>query len=193
MSTMKFEYINRRFTEIVSGYISKGYTINTATMAGSQGELSKIDLTDWKEVIRVLVREFSETGDLWLDGVEILAGRAPSDITPHLSKDFQTIWNDRLEVIERSRYYKVGESRRTGTQYGTEEEAKVAAEIRFKRYRNKSKGRETKDLTDIGREVAKRIVRRVFGVKRIFDADIRVSKYNGVYTVGYRGKAYRLH
>ena len=37
------------------------------------------------------------------------------------------------------------------------------------------------------------INRREFGFKRICEADITVSKYNGVYTVGYRNKAYRLH
>ena len=192
---MKFEYINRCFTEIVSGYIGKGYTINATTMAGSQGELSKIDLTDGKEIIRVLVEEFSETWDYWLEVVEIVVGRAPSDTVPNTNKDFQTIWNSRLEVIERHRYYKLGENRRarTGAWYGTEAEAQAASDARFKRYRYKNTGRETTNLTHIGREIAKRIVRREFGVKRISEADIRVSKCRGTYTVGYRGKFYTLH
>lgn len=192
---MKFEHINRRFTEIVSSYISKGYTINATTMAGSQGELSKIDLTDGKEIIRVLVEEFSEISDYWLEGVEIVVGRAPSDIAPNTSRDFQTVWNSRLEVIERHRYYKLGENRRarTGAWYGTEAEAQAASDIRFKRYRYKNTDRETTDLTDIGRELAKRIIRREFGVKRITEADIRVSKCRRTYTVSYRGKFYTLH
>ena len=41
-------------------------------------------------------------------------------------------------------------------------------------------------------EIAKRIIRREFGIKRICEADVTVSKHNGVYTVGYRNKAYRL-
>ena len=42
---MKYAEINKRYTEIVSEYISKGYILNTATMAGSQGEIASVDLT----------------------------------------------------------------------------------------------------------------------------------------------------
>jgi len=53
---MKFETINRKFTEVVSEWIGKGYAFNTATMGGSQGEIAKVDLTDGKEIIRIRYR-----------------------------------------------------------------------------------------------------------------------------------------
>lgn len=37
---MKYIDINQKFTAKVAEYIAKGYTINTATMSGSQGEHS---------------------------------------------------------------------------------------------------------------------------------------------------------
>ena len=55
---MKFADINKRYTEIVNEYIAKGYTINTATMSGSQGEIAKIDFTDGTEIIRIRVASF---------------------------------------------------------------------------------------------------------------------------------------
>lgn len=41
---MKYADINKRFSEIVTEYLNKGYTFNTATMGGSQGEVAKVDL-----------------------------------------------------------------------------------------------------------------------------------------------------
>ena len=45
---MKYVDINKRFTEIVSEYIAAGYMMNTSSMNGSEGEISKVDLTDGK-------------------------------------------------------------------------------------------------------------------------------------------------
>lgn len=52
---MKFESINLRYTEVIAEWLAKGYTINFATMSGHQGEISKIDLTDGKEIIRIML------------------------------------------------------------------------------------------------------------------------------------------
>lgn len=52
---MKYIDINQKFTAKVAEYIAKGYTINTATMSGSQGEVAHVDLTDGKQVVRVLL------------------------------------------------------------------------------------------------------------------------------------------
>lgn len=64
---MKYIDINQRFTAKVAEYIAKGYTINTATMSGSQGEVAHVDLTDGKQVVRVLlavyrVRQLCQSG-----------------------------------------------------------------------------------------------------------------------------------
>ena len=55
---MKYIDINRKFTDTVSSYLANGYHFNTATMNGSQGEISAVDLTNDSEIIRVLLRRF---------------------------------------------------------------------------------------------------------------------------------------
>ena len=57
---MKYIDINQKFTAKVAEYIAKGYTINTATMSGSQGEVAHVDLTDGRQVVRVLLDSFTE-------------------------------------------------------------------------------------------------------------------------------------
>ena len=96
---MKYAEINKRYTEIVAEYMAKGYTVNTTTMGGSQGEIAHLDLTDGREIIRILVDSFHEWTDTSLDGVEIRVGRAAAEIKPNYSECHQTIWNNRLEVL----------------------------------------------------------------------------------------------
>ena len=40
------EDVNKEFTNIVNGYLNKGFTISATTMSGTQGEHAKVDLTD---------------------------------------------------------------------------------------------------------------------------------------------------
>lgn len=69
---MKYIDINQKFTAKVAEYIAKGYTINTATMSGSQGEVAHVDLTDGKQVVRVLLDSFTEYDSFnSLSGLEI--------------------------------------------------------------------------------------------------------------------------
>lgn len=56
---MKFIDINRKFTAAVSSYMAQGYYINAASMSGSQGEIAHIDLTDGKQIVRVLLDSFT--------------------------------------------------------------------------------------------------------------------------------------
>ena len=187
---MKYADINRRYTEIVAEYMAKGYTINTATMGGSQGETCKIDLTNGTEIVRVMVDTFSDWREN-LEGVEIAIGRVvDKDVKPNDNSDWNTIWNNRLEIISAERFYKIA---RDANYYGTEDEAKAAAALRIQRYIAKERTRKTEKLTGKAVEIAKKIIRREFGFKRICEADISVSKFNGIYTVGYHSKVYRLH
>ena len=189
---MKYADINKRYTEIVAEYIGKGYTINTASMRGSQGETAKIDMTNGAEIIRVMIDTFSDWENN-LEGMEILVGKVTDeDVRHHSNPGWATIWNNRLEILSTERFYKIGEDRLHGTFYGSEAEAKAVVVIRRSRYFLRESSRKTENLTDKAMEIAKRIIRREFGIKRICEADITVSKCNGAYTVGYRNKVYRL-
>lgn len=184
--------INNRFTAIVTDYMAKGYTINTRTMSGSQGDFAHIDLTDGTEVIRIMVDTFHEWSDISLDGLEIVVGRANSEVVPNSDNDCRALWNNELDIISRERFYEIGIDRRHKKFYGTHEQAVAAQQMKFQRYTSKNQGRETQTITPKATVIAKRVIRRQFGVKRICEADVKISKFNGVYTIGYKEKAYRL-
>lgn len=190
---MKYADINKQYTATVAEYLAKGYTINTRTMSGSQGDTAHIDLTNGAEVIRIMVDTFHEWTDISLDGLEIIVGRADSEVIPNSENDYHTLWNNRLDIISKERFYEVGADRRHGKFYGTLEDATAAQRLRFQRYMNRRHETESQDITPKAMEIAKRIVRREFGAKRICEADIKFRKHNGTYVIGYKGKAYRLH
>lgn len=112
---MKYIDINQKFTAKVAEYIAKGYTINTATMSGSQGEVAHVDLTDGKQVVRVLLDSFTEYDSFnSLSGLEIVVGTPADKVVPYDTVRYNTIWNNRLEVIESERFYEIGSSKRRG-------------------------------------------------------------------------------
>ena len=131
---MKFAEINRKFTETVAAWIAKGYTINTATMSGSQGELAKIDLTDGKEIIRVDMRRtgkpFEKVGDRYysFEGIEIAVGRITDKVQPNTHDTWSVAWTSHMEVLSSEAFYEIGRQKRDGSKwYGTREEGSVSA------------------------------------------------------------------
>ena len=189
---MKYADINKKYTAIIAEYLANGYTINTRTMGGSQGDYAHIDLTNGTEVIRILVETFHEWGKLSIEGLEIIVGRADSEVIPNCESDYCTLWNNRLDIISRERFYEIGADRHHGKFYGTQEEATAAQQLRFQRYIAKHQDSKTEDITAKAMEIAKRIIRRELKIKRICEADVTVSKHDGAYTIKYRGKIYRL-
>lgn len=194
---MKYVDINKRYTEIISEYMAAGYTLNSSTMTGSQGETASIDLTDGKEIIRVLVSRFNDWSDnASFEGVDIIAGRADLSerITPNNDSTWGTVWNDRLQVLRKERFYQVGESRQGSKFYGTQEEAEAAYLLRFQRYKNKRKVKAQAAPTEKMLEVARRVVHEKLGVKRVDRTGVTIAKNSdGKYVVRHRSKAYQLH
>ena len=190
---MKYIDINKRYTEIVTEYLTKGYNINTRSMCGSQGDYAHIDLTDGTEVIRIMVDTFHEWTDISLDGLEIIVGRADNEVIPNCENDYHTLWNTKLDIISRERFYEIGADRRNGKFYGTLEEAITAQQLKVRRYIAKHQDRKTEDITLKAMELAKRIIRREFKVKRICESDITVTKHNSTYIIKYKSQVYRLH
>lgn len=187
---MKFAEINKKYTEIVAEYLSKGYTINAGTMSGSQGEIAHIDLTDGNSIIRVLVCEETEKR---LETCQIIVGKCTDTRVAINNEDRlgNIIWNGELEVIYCEKFYKLNKYSSTSTEYGTKEEAETAEEKRTQRYGN----RPTKyiDLTDKYLELGKRVVKRVWGKKKISNSDVKVFKRNNSYYVSYKYESHELH
>ena len=190
---MKYADINKKYTAIIAEYLANGYTINTRTMSGSQGDYAHIDLTNGSEVIRIMVDTFHDWTDISLEGLEIIVGRADSEVEPNSENDYHTLWNTKLDIISRERFYEIGADRRHGKFYGTLEEATAAQQLKVQRYIAKHQDSKPEDITARAMEIAKRIIRREFKVKRINEAKVTVTKRNGTYAINYNGKVYRLH
>ena len=190
---MKYIDINRKFTAAVSSYMMQGYTLNSSTMGGSQGEIASIDLTNGTEIIRVLLNGFSDYKEMVTDGgIELIVGRVTDDVHPNKANEYRTVWNNRLEVISSEKFYKLSGNRDDEPFYGTEEEATAATEKRFNRYRNHSSNHRTEDVTDKAAPLVKEFVRREFGVKRVVANNIRVIKRGNAYTVTYNSHSAQL-
>lgn len=136
---MTYEMINRRFTDTVTEWIAKGYHINTASMGGSQGEVAHIDLTDGREIIRIVLKVFCDysleeyfTGE----GLELIVGRCADRVQPDSGNTWGTIWNNNLDPITSEQYYQIGREKRKGEKwYGTREDAVNQSNKHFERYK----------------------------------------------------------
>ena len=186
---MKFAEINKRYTEIVTEYIAKGYTITTATMNGSQGEIAHIDLTDGKEVIRVLVEKAHENCYTF-EFYQIVVGKCTDKVKINCGDTYGTIWNNHLEIIHCEKFYVVGKNYKTGDIIGTKDEAEIANKKRSQRYRSISNN---VDMTDKALEIGKQIVKRVWNKEKVRTADIEVIKNTHGYYVKYGKDFYKLH
>lgn len=118
--------IENVYTDTIKDYLNKGYRIYYSTMGGSQGEIAKIDLTNDKEVIRILLgsksehyREHPIHKYMDLDYLTIIVGRNTDKLRGDSFSDI--IWNEHLELISEIRFYKIG--RRNNSFFGTKQEA----------------------------------------------------------------------
>ena len=118
--------IENVYTDTIKDYLNKGYRIYYPTMGGSQGEIAKIDLTNDKEVIRILLgsktenyREHPIHKYMDLDYLTIIVGRNTDKLRGNSFSDI--IWNEHLELISEIRFYKIG--RRNNSFFGTKQEA----------------------------------------------------------------------
>lgn len=189
---MKFAEINAIYTKTVTEWLSKGYTINTATMSGSQGEITKIDLTDGKEIIRIMLGNFNE--GFYNQGIEILVGRSLEErVKPNSSDTWGTIWFRNLEVISSQKFYQIAECRDGEKNYGTKEDAEAALNTRMTRRAARECEPSTLYDADKAKEIARRYIARKTGSTRIQTSLIKVNKDCGTYRIYYRNDTYRLH
>lgn len=100
---MKYAEINKKFTEKVAEYLSMGYIVNTRTMAGRVCSGSKVDLTDGKEIIRIVLDRTNRNSK---DAIILTVGRAPNDVYPNIPDNTGAIWYNRLETIEQYTWYR---------------------------------------------------------------------------------------
>lgn len=104
MKTITTKDINAAITTEMLSYINQGYRISMNTMSGTQGAVAKVDLTNGKETIRILLEHGCDYGS-WDDGdsgeyLELTVSRydCPED------KD-TILWDGRGETISTHRWF----------------------------------------------------------------------------------------
>lgn len=200
---MKFEAVNKIYTQKVAEWIAKGYWINAGTMSGSQGEYAHVDLTNGTEIIRVLMED--KCGWSEADSVVIVVGRCTDNVKiGNPDRIGNTIWNQHLEVITEDRFYKIGH--RWSAWYGTKEEADAAeakamersAARRDKEFKTKEfKGAEVAEIAlrfarreIVGCKTAK--LRDVTKVEKVYNTNFDGELRSVSYYVTVRGKRVKL-
>ena len=200
---MKFEQINRKFTEKVTELLAQGYTMNTATMGGSQGEIAKVDLTDGKKIIRVMLdtdRGVERIGGRFydFDKVVLIIGTCTDNVKIHSSDHFcNTIWNNHLTDIITEDFYRIGR----GEWYGTKEESMEQQDKQSERLQTRYVANRY-DLSDNAKAIVLSFMKRQPKCKSIKLSEIESVKHHhvttrsrglfGKYTVSARGYSFDL-
>lgn len=133
---MKSTEINAIYATKVTEFLSSGYQINTNTMNGSQGEIAKIDFRKGNEVVRVMLNQETIWGENFrtAEAIVLTVGRCDDERVIN-SRGFgrdAIIWNERLDVIEKRVFYKIG-SRRDSDWYLEGKEGEAAMETYYNR------------------------------------------------------------
>ncbi len=197
---MKFIDINKTFTDRINEYLSKGYTFNASSMSGSQGEVAKVDLTNETEIIRILIRSFSENERHFgiNAGLEVFVGRV-TDPDVRINSDnywASTIWNDKLEEISSDKFYAIGENRYGEKFFGSKEEARKARDLHISRLSNRDRDGQEKKTFELPQQLMDAIKTRIRakrGIRRVSNSDITAGRDRNGYYYAYRGTACYLH
>ena len=191
---MKFDEINKVFTERVNVYLNMGYTINAGTMGGSQGEIAKVDLTDGKEIVRVFIERFNSHKFNGLRGVQVIAGRCNDERVKANANDDRTIWNSKLVIDWKRRFYIVGGDCISGEWYGDAKQAQDAQTKKYERWKNLStEGKREITLKGVALDKIKARIKRENKLQRVTASDIKSGKDKRGYFYSYHGKTVYLH
>lgn len=196
--------IEKIYSDIIADYFNKGYYINMNTMNGSQlNEIAKIDLTNGKEVLRVMLcgsntdRDNEYNYDLHY--ISIVIGRNTDKLCGNRS---DIIWNNYLEILSEQRFYEIG-IRGDRKFFGTKEEAIAAKKKHYDRIKGDIDywGRNWVTLSDKAKVIVLPFVKRQYKCKSVTLKDIKeVKKYinkNGKaeyveYYVFAKGNSYKM-
>lgn len=203
---MKQMDIEKIYSEKVAEYLMNGYTVSTTTMSGHQGaEIAKIDVTDGTDIIRILLeRSAGLIGKEHrpYEAVILTVGRGTEQVKRDkhcrpFDNIFSTIWNDRLDVIERRTFFQIDRD----ADFFTEDESEYSAwqDVQLKRAMSRTESRlspESVEMPEAAKQIAVRYLKRKTGKSRISTKDVKVTKKcwkkENRYYVTYLRREYRL-
>lgn len=192
--------IEKIYSGIIADYLNKGYYINMNTMSGSQlNEIAKIDLTNGKEVLRVMLCGSNTDRDneynYYLHYISIIIGRNTDKL---YNNHGDIIWNNHLEILSEQRFYEIGD-RNDRRFFGTKEEALAARKKHYSRVKGINYcGGCWVELSNKARSIVLPFVKRQYKCKSVTLKDIKeVKKYisdKGTveYYVFAKGNSYKM-
>lgn len=193
---MKSNFLDSEITKFVSGYISNGYILNTATMRSSDGT-NRVDLRKGNKFIRIWIertsaysynKELDKKYDYWNDIFVLRVG-----YTELKNPTTDSVWSSDLAISYEKPYYKIGHDRYNEGAYTDDfEEVKHWMSVHYPRINTKSEKKTSIDYSDINRlKIGFKIVKKMPKTKSIHLENIkcitRSRDYNGKleYTVYY--------
>lgn len=164
------------YTKVVNTYLEKGYTIHISSMSGMcSNEVSRIDVTNGKDVYRIMLRtdrytDFSD--NYFYTRKAVLTVEKYENKASIIKMGGCHLWSDKSKVICSKEWYGVDTEDKAWTDYI--EYAKECYDKACKRSVNKPyyDKENTINLTDTTRAKVADIVRHTKGYMRIKDSDI---------------------
>lgn len=186
---MKYADINRAYTEMVTKCINMGWTINTASMRGTQGEVAKVDFTDGKQIARAMLEKRYDS-ELSVDYycISLAFSGKNSRVMPNVMYS-NTLWNGDLEVLEETRFYRA--SIMSDVDWFVSRD--IAIQNRDK-WCSRIKGRvgRGEDISQKAVPVVLGFVRRHKGCKTAKAKDIRVLREERGFVIYYKDHVWQL-
>lgn len=187
---MQYKEIEAMFSARVAKCISEGYTICTATMSGSQGEIAKVNFYKGGEHFSLYLENKHCFRESTLDEKIVMrwvrSNELHGDVLPSA---FCTFWlgEKHCTTLEESVWYKAGKNWYVG-----EEEAVAIHGKRVQRYRNEDND-ELKiylPMTNKG----KRIAAKIFNTHKIRTVDrVKVSEITEAYVCAHPRGVVEMH
>lgn len=182
---MRYKNINAEYTEEVSKFIQNGWTINTTTMSGSQGEVAKVDFTDGKRIARVALEKKCDS-EMCVDYYAITASVTNDDcnVVPNKMRS-NTLWNRDLVEVSVQRFYRASIMSDVDWFVSREEALENNGKWRDRQLQKLHAMRD-KDIPLKAAGIVLGYVRRQKGCKTAKKSDIKVRKSSGHYVICYK-------
>ena len=185
--------IDKTYTDVITSYVQKGYTIHTTTMSGSQGEIAKCDFVDKsKTLYRVIIyAESIRTDNRYARCIFV------SVITYEYGKDWRdngmTVWNSKGKETIIKQYYDIDRYRYGYAFVDNIEDYDAIQEIRTNRWDNRRNAKRAFNLNVINKDNIMKIINARWGYKRvkfeqIENIEIGENGKNKCYTVRIKDK-----
>lgn len=194
---MKMNAIDKKFSEIIAQYLANGWTINSKSMRGSQGEDCKVDLVKGDELVRVWMESiYNSSKYMWRECVLCLrVGTWNRPATDSTERNI-TVWMGDFNIFCEMVFYKIADNWYVDNLEEAQSIKKVQID-RLRKYNRTPLDTQIVHLiSDDAMHTAIKFLKNKVGYKRISWYDIHVCKrvysYGAKYVINYKGNSYTL-